>query len=312
MDSSNILNPTAISSLSIFSKLKRFVAASILGDWVLGNAFNVYISYLNQKGLLGLGSDFDTTALIWGETVWINILHVLILAFTAGSFGFIFGYLSKKLSLTEKIIFTSLYVSFRFLFWGLLSIAANSFFPHLSEAFSKPINDAFLAISSSFFNVIFILLGYIAMITSSIYFMKLGEIVINDPNYTIDKSVNGTFLDIKWYHYFWFSITIAFYSQIILNLIYKLGQSFGSLITVFILVPIFGVPEGNDGDIVYKALRDIVPFIIVLVLVISAMNYLRKILISQTHQHWAVKTLIVLAIGIVLPFLYLIYVDHRW
>ena len=311
MDSSNILKPTATVNFSIYSKLKRFFGVFLLSDWVLGNAVNAYISDLNDKGLLGLGSDFRTTNLIWGETVWLNILHVLILAFTADLFGFIFGYLSRKLSLSEKIIFTSLYVFIRFLFLGLFTIIIDIFFPNFSAGFNTLISEAFFAISSSIFNATFAILGYIAMFASSLYFMKSGEAVINDPYYTIDKSLNGTLLDIKWYHYFWLFIPIGFYSQIILNLIYKTGHALVVLIQNFKWLTIFGVPDGNKGNAIDVAWGEIVAYFFISILVIRIMYYLRKILIGETAQHWAVKTLIVLAIGIVLPVLFLMYINYR-
>jgi|SRR5690348_1039226 len=92
MDSSHILKPVAIVNYSFLSKIKRFFAAAILADWVLGNAVNVFIQNLNSKGLLGLGEDFQASFMIWGNSIWLNILHIFILAFTAGIFGFIFGY----------------------------------------------------------------------------------------------------------------------------------------------------------------------------------------------------------------------------
>lgn len=305
MDTSHILKPTATVSYSIFSKLKRFLAAAILADWVLGNAVNVFIQNLNQKGLLGLGSDFQASYMIWGETVWLNILHILVLAFTAGLFGFIFGYLSRRISLSDKIIFTTLYVFIRFLFLGLFSVVIDNFFPNYSANFNNLISEAFFAISSSVFNATFVILSYIAMFASSIYFMKSGANVINDPYYTTDKSVNGTLLDIKWYHYFWLFIPISFYSQIILNLIYKIGHTIVTLIQNFKWTTIFGGSDGDKGNALDVAWGGLFFIVLIASLVIYLMDYLRKVLIGETDQHWAVKTLIAIGIGLVVPFLIL-------
>ena len=55
MDTSHILKPTATVSNSLFSKIKRFFAAALLADFVLGNAINVFIENLNKKGLIRTG-----------------------------------------------------------------------------------------------------------------------------------------------------------------------------------------------------------------------------------------------------------------
>ena len=230
MDSSHILKPTATVNYSFFSKTKRFFAAAILADWVLGNAVNVFIQNLNHRGLLGLGDDFQSSFMIWGDFIWLNILHILILAFTAGLFGFIFGYLSRRVSSSDKIIFTTLYVFIRFVFLGLFSVIIDNFIPSYSANFNQLVTETIFAITSSAFNATFIILSYIAMFASAIYFMKSGSKVISNPYYVTDKNESGTLLDIKWYHYFWLFIPIAFYSQIILNLLYKVGYTLVTLV----------------------------------------------------------------------------------
>lgn len=307
MDSSHILKPTLTVNYSIFHKLKRFFAAAILADWVLGNAVNVYIERLNEKGLLGLGSDFQASYLIWGETVWLNILHVLILAFTAGLFGFIFGYLSRKLSLSDKILFTTLYVLIRFLFLGIASFIIDTYFPDNSAEFNNLISEILFSISSSVFNATFVILGYIAMFTSAIHFMKSGVNVINDPFYNTDKSVKGTLLDIKWYHYFWLFIPIAIYSQIILNLIYEIGHTIVTLIHNFKWTTIFGISSGGEENAIDVAWLRLTFIIISAMIVIFLMGYLQQVLIGKTSQHWAVKILIAIGIGLIIPFLVIYY-----
>jgi hypothetical protein len=302
MDTTHIFQPTATVSYSFFSKVKRFLAAMLLADWVLGNAINVFIENLNRKGHLGLGSDFQANYLIWGDSIWLNLLHVLILAFTAGIFGFIFGYLSRRVSLSEKIIFTTIYVFIRFILLGLFSIIIDSFFPNYSANFNDVVGEAFFAISSSPFNLIFVLLGHLAMFSSSIYFMKFGSQLINDPYYTLDKSKNGTLLGIRWFHYFWLFIPIAFYSQIILNLIYFVGRTIVILITNFGWTTIFGGEDGNNGNALDVAWGSLFWIFIAAYIVIQLMNYLRKILVGETSQHWALKLLITVTIAFVIPF----------
>jgi len=304
MDANHILKPTATVSYTLFNKIKRFLAAALLADFVLGNAINIFIGGLNSKGLLGLGADFQANFIIWGDSIWLNVLHIIILAFIAGLFGFIFGYLLRRISLSDKIIFTFLYVFIRFIFLGLISFIIDIFFPGYSADWTKVISEAFFAISSSAFNATFVITGHIAMFASAFYFMKSGSNVINNPYYTIDKSENGTLLDIKWYHFFWLFIPISFYSQIILNLLYQIGHTFVTLIRNFEWTTIFGITSSGDkGNALDVAWGKLVFIVIVASLAIYLMDYLRKVLIGKTYQHWAVKVLIVIGIGFAIPFL---------
>lgn len=307
MDSSNILKPTATISYSFINKFKRFLGAALLADWVLGNAINVFIENLNKKGLLGLGSDFQTNSMIWGDSIWVNSLHILILAITAGVFGFIFGYLSRRVSTSDKIIFTTFYVFIRLIFLGIFSIIIENFLPDYASTWGEILSTSIFIISSSAFNATFVILGYVAMFASAFYFINKGSNIINDPYYNTDKSENGTLLDIKWYHYFWLFIPISFYSQILLNLIYKVGHTIVNLIRNFEWHTIFGGSDGDKGNALEVAWGSLFFILIVAMIVIYLMDYLRKILIGETYQHWAVKILISLGIGFVIPFLLLMY-----
>jgi hypothetical protein len=305
MDSSHLLKPVATVSYSFLSKIKRFFAAAILADWVLGNAVNVFIQNLNSKGLLGLGDDFQASFIIWGNSIWLNILHIFILAFIAGLFGFIFGYLSRRVNLSDKIIFTTLYVFIRFVFLALFSVIIDSFFPSYSANWNQLVTENIFAITSSAFNATFIIIGYIGMFSSAIYFMKSGSKVISNPYYMTDKSQNGTLLDIKWYHYFWLFIPIAFYSQILLNLLYKVGYTLVTLVKNFKWSTIIGVEDGEKGNALDVAWGSLFWIILIAGVIIFLMAYMQEILIGKTKQHWAVKFLIVIGIAFVIPFLLL-------
>lgn len=303
MDTSHILQPTATVNYSIFNKTKRFLAAILLADWVIGNAIYVFIQNLNKKGLLGLGSDFQANYLIWGDTVWLNLLHVFILVVTAGFFGFIFGYLSRRASLSDKLIFTTLYVFIRFIFLALFSIIIETFFKKYSANFNDLLSEALFVMTSSTFNVLFIVLGHLAMFLSAFYFMKLGSQVINNPYYSMDKRKNGTLLDVRWYHYFWLFIPIAFYSQIILKLIYLVGHTIVTLIRNFGWTTLLGANDGKNGNALDVAWVSLLFIFLVAMAVLYLMEYLRKILAGETSHRWVIKTLISIGIAFVIPFL---------
>jgi hypothetical protein len=307
MEETNILKPTASVSDSTFSKLKKFLGAYLLAGAVFGNAIRVFIETLNKKGLLGLGDEFLPNDLIWGDSIWLNILHLIITAFIAGLFGFLFGYLTRRVNLSGKIIFTALYVFTGFIFIALFSMLIDLFLPDYSSEFNFALGTYFYTITSSAFNLTFGILNYLIMFISSFYFIKVGQAVINDPYYTTDKTQNGTLLDIKWYHYIWLSIPLGFYSQVVLNLIYFIGHTIVTLASNFKWTTIFGGTDDKGENAIDVAWGKLFFIFISAIIIFYLLDYLRKILIGETNQHWAVKLLIILGVSIILPFLILYF-----
>jgi len=286
-------------------KIKRFLAASLLAGAVFGGAIRVFIENLNKKGLLGLGDEFSANELIWGDSIWLNILHIFITGIIAGIFGFLFGYLSRKVNLSGKILFTTLYVFIGFFFIALFSILIDLIAPNFSSEFNFLLGSYFYTITSSAFNLTFGILNYLIMFFSSFYFIKVGQTVINDPYYTTDKTQNGTLLDIKWYHYIWLSIPLGFYSQVVLNLIYFIGHTIVTLVSNFKWTTIFGGTDDNGENAMDVAWGKLMLIMFVTVIIFYLLDYLRKILIGETNHHWAVKLIIILGISIILPFIIL-------
>lgn len=310
METSNILKPTKIFGRTIFNKIKYFVFASFLASSYMLKGIYDFIEDLNKKGLLGLGSDFKAFSLFWGDTIWLNIIHTLILIINAGLFGFILGYLLRRISLPQKIIFSTFYVFMGFMLIGLVSIIIDNFFSKASIIFDKMIGESFYEISSSLFNVTFLFIGYILQFLFATYFMYKGESVINNPNYHIDKSKNGTFLDVKWYHFFWLWLPTAFYTKVILNMIYNLVHAIVTLVQNFKWSTIFGISDGNKGNALDIAWDGIGLSALVSSVVVGLMFYLREVLTDKTqYRHWFKKTIISIIIGLVVPFLILWYTN---
>ena len=144
------------------------------------------------------------------------------------------------------------------------------------------------------------------MFFSAFFLIGKGSNVINDPYYTVDKSMNGTLLDVKWYHYLWLCIPISFYTQVLLNLLYKVGQTIVNLISNFKWLSIFGISseKENSFDTAWSSLFAIG---FMAIIVIFLMDYLRKVLSGETNQHWGIKLLISIGIGIVIPFLIAVF-----
>lgn len=307
MEQINVLKPTASISYSVFSKFKRFIAAALLSSAVLGNAIKVFIENLNKKGLLGLGDDFSASSLIWGHSIGLNILHLFTTGVIAAIFGFVFGYLVRKINLSGKIIFTTLYVFTGFIFIILFSILVEYLFPNQTSEFNFALSAGIYSITSSTFNLIFVILNYIVMLVSSFYFIEIGQNVINDPYFTMDKTKNGTLLDIKWYHYIWLCIPIGIYSQVFLNLFYAVGHTIVTLISKFKFSTIFGGTDESGQNAIDVAWGKFFIIIIAGMIIGYLLSYLRSILIGETNHNWAIKLLIIIGISLVLPVLIIMF-----
>ena len=303
MDTSNILKPSAITSNSKIKAVMHFLAAATLADWVIGNSVYVYITTLNHRGILGLGADFNPNDILWGNSVWLNILHVFVMAFTGAVFGLIFGYLSRSLSLSSRISLTTLYVFIRYILLIGISVTLNTFFPSYGSTFNQEMGVGIYVLFSSPLNIAFMVLGYGGMFASAIISMKFGVGIINNPLYVIDKSRNGTLPDIKWYHYFWLIFPISIYSQILLNLIYKVGHTLVTLVLNFKWYTLLGFGEGDEGNALDIAWQNLLFVAIMAGIVIYLLDVLRKVLSGEFKYHWSIKLSMALSVGLILPIL---------
>jgi hypothetical protein len=303
MISENTSSINETPSYSFLAKILRFVAAAGLADWVLGNAILIFIQNLHSKGLLQTSSDFQANHLIWGESIWLNLLHVAILAFTAGLFGFIFGYLSRRLSRKEKIVYTTIYVFFKFIILAVFSVLINYFAPSFAIQWNQIFNDAFNSISSSTFDTFILLAGQVAMFVSALYFINKGCTLGADQSNLIDKEKPGTLLNVKWFHYFWLFIPFGIYSQIVLNLFFEIGNTIAIWIQNFEWISLIGGTTGENNNSQEIAWGKIT----ILVIIAFAVTYLMALLISilsvTSNQNWIIKLLISLVIGFIIPFL---------
>lgn len=70
---------------------------------------------------------------------------------------------------------------------------------------------------------------------------------------------------------------------------------------------IFGGDDGDKGNAIDIAWSSLFWIVIIASIIIFLMDYLRKVLIGETSQHWIIKILIAIGIGFGIPFLLLWY-----
>jgi hypothetical protein len=267
-----------------------------------------FIDRLNKQGVLGFGDGFSPGQVFWGEGVWANILRVVVVIFCAGSFGFLYGYFSKKVTATEKVLINSISACLS-VFGTLLIIFAAILIsrPEASKELNEMIASILYAFSHSTFFLTFLIMQLVGGFVAGFLCVDLGCKTINSPYYTLDKEKSGTFLGIKWYHYLWLYIPINAYGQIFLNLVYATGHA---IITFFRSVRWFeflgfvvSSDSGSKGNSIDVAWGKLFFIYIACAIILSLLSYLRSVLANEREMRWWKKLLLSLGIGFVLPFL---------
>jgi len=310
MDTSNILKPIATTNQTIASKALRLLSSWLLAEVVLIGAVLNFIDRLNQKGILGMGADFSPNQLFWGDGIWMNIFRLVIFVSFAGVFGFLYGYLSKKITTSEKIIVNTInaFLSVFGTFFIIL-FAVVIFRPETAGEINGTIGVILNTFVSSPFYLTFLVLNLVGSFALGFYCVELGSKTINNPYHTLDKEKSGTLLGVKWYHFLWLWLPIGFYGQVALNLIYATGHT---LITFFRNVHWFdflGVTtsseNGTGQNSIDIAWGKLIGIYIAAVIIFYMLAYLREVLAGEKEMHWALKILVSVGIGVVIPFLLL-------
>jgi hypothetical protein len=312
METGNILKPTATTGQTIAGKIGRFISSWLLAEVILIGAVFNFLDRLNQKGILGMGDEFATSQLYWGDEIGMNIFRLGIIIVFAGFFGFLYGYFSKRIiSISEKIIINIINAFFSV--FGTLFIVLIIVSIFLKGATGE-INSGISVILHTFivspFYLTFLILNLIGSFVAGFYFIDIGTKTISNPNLTIDKQRSGTFLGIKWYHYLWLWLPIGFYAQVALNLIYATGHALITLVKNVrwfdflggVVVSDNGITSQNSLNIAWGKL---ITIYFAGIIIYYLFEYLREVLAGEKQINTILKILVSLGIGIVIPFLLL-------
>lgn len=312
MNTGNILQPTVIIKQSLLSKILCLLSSWFLAEFVLISGVLDFIERLNEKGILGMGEGFSTYDLFWGDGLWMNLFRLIIFVFFAGLFGLIYGYLSKKVTISEKIIVNTInaFLSlFGYVFILLFVLAILK--PGSAWQINSGISLMLHAIVSSPFSIIFVILNLVCSFTLGFYCVGIGTKISNNPYHTLDKNKTGTLLGIKWYHYAWLWLPIGFYAQTAVKLIYATGHAILTLFTNFRWFELFGGTVSSENGTTQNSLEVVWGKLLILyigaALLYYLLVYLREVLAGEKQMHWALKILISIGIGFVLPFVLIVY-----
>ena len=288
----------------------RFTGSWLLTEFILVSSVFSFLNRLNEKGILGMGADFNATQLFWGNGIGMNVLKIAIITVFSGLFGFMYGYLSKKVSMSDKIIVSTLNSIMAVFFYFALMLIIFAFLGKTEKNEMHTALAFFLSyMVTSPLVLSFTLLQLIGSFVAGFYFVGVGINVISNPHYTLDKEKTGTLLDIKWYHYLWLSIPISIYSLVYLNLIYATGHTIITFIGNVRWYEFLGVTSTGDAgrSSIDIAWGNLFLIYIVGVIIFFALAYLRAVLTGKKQMHWGLKILVSALVGFVIPFILLFY-----
>jgi len=282
---------------SFFRALSRFIGSAFLAS-ILTRPITMFIDELNKNGVLSFGSDFSAEQMIWEGGVFPNIFRIVISLYTGSLFGFFFGYFSKRISQSKKILVSIIFPFLGFIIISIFSYIISFISSDLSEIYNSAIFLVFKLYFGTILNSILISLNILVLILGCYYFIRIGQNVRNDEFQIYDKDKSGTLLDIKWFHYLWLQIPIHAY-----------------FISIIIMCYLFIISTINlFSDFPFQLIEYGSSFFFRLILLISIiggifylLTYLRELIIGKIEQHWAIKVLLIILISIVIPLIIILF-----
>jgi|ERR1017187_444168 hypothetical protein len=295
---------------SFQSKMQRFLVAAILAGGIVGTAINIFFQNLYNKGITGLGNNFQSPSLIWGNSISWNVFHFFILFSMAGLFGFLFGYFSRKVSMDDKVLFGTLFLVFHFFLLSVLLLIGEIIYPDYWTDLDGMVNEIILEVTASRFILIFILLDCLGMIFSAIYFMKRGSRAARNLSQNVSKKKGITFLGIRLYHYSWLWVPIILYSQFILNFLYQSVN-----VIILLATKIKGSAISGSGTAIKGSRSAFSWGNVFWVTVISGVSifllaYLQEILSGKIKKELSVQIIFAIGIGFVIPVLIFLFTPY--
>jgi hypothetical protein len=292
---------------SFQGKMQRFLIAAMLADGIGGTVINIFFQNLYKRGIRGLGENFQSPSLVWGNSVSWNLLHFLLLVSIAGIFGLIFGYFSRKVSEDDKVLFGILFLAFHFFIIGVLLLIADTIYPGYWTDLDGMVNEIIFEVTASRGVVLFLILDSLGMIFSAIYFMKPGSRTARKLNHKGSNKKGLTFLGIRLYHYSWLWVTVILYSQIILNFLYQSGNMLVTLAMKIKGSPISGSGNAIKGSAIAFSWGNLFWATFSAGISIFLLAYLQKILSGKMKKNISITILLAVAIGFIIPLIIFLF-----
>lgn len=294
-------------SLSPNKKIKYFFGAWLLSTIILLHSLVNYLAGLGQKNIVSLPEEFSLISYVWGEGVLLNALKLLVAAIAAFGFGIIYGYLSRKITLSDKVsvsftnsVLTIFGIPLAFL---ILLIVVN---PSYGIGLFELIFRLATAISENSVVKVMIILQLL-VITGFTY---LGLLAADFKTRELPEE-KGKLLGVKWFHYIWLAPALSIYLQAIYWLLYRTLRTLMTFFKDFNLSEFFGISESSKGadatnlsNLSWKLL-----FLYLIAYLIFRLTLLQREVLDSNSKSPKIKTIpISILFAIIVPFLLLLYI----
>lgn len=289
-------------SLDFNAKLKYFIACYLLVWIVLQDAIGKFITVLNNKKVIDLGKDFNSSGIFWTDQPLWNIVKLVTVCALAFLFGVAYSYMARKIRESDKVTI-SMFNAMAGVFGYLLIIfAIVAIFRHddLHNSFVY-IRDT---IKENSFYMAFIVMQLIGAGVLTFVGINTGQKLIEN----LEEDDKGRLLGIKWYHYIWLSPAISVYIQSFLFLIYLTVPAIGVFFHNFHWADLLGGNTDNTQNNSVSSLLYSFAFLYFIAVVIFYLIRLqRDILAGKVKMHAVFKVLISIGVSFVIPIVLIMF-----
>lgn len=296
-------------TLDFNKKFIYFISAWALIEVVVIDAVYKFINILNNQQSIHLPKNFDPSNVLWGESILLNLLKVVVVGVFAFIFGITYSYLARKVLESDKASISVANAIFGVLGTFLIilfTLWAIAIFRHQDFQIRYYLSQVIFAIRSSAIYTGFLLAQILVVGISSFIGLTVGQNLVENLN--IENK--GRLFGIKWYHFFWLWLSISIYVQALLWLIYFTLHTFMQFIHQFKFIELFGATTSSSGQDSnsFTALSTSLIFVyIIAVIIVYLMKYQREILSGDTKVNTFIKIFASIGISFVIPAMLLIY-----
>ena len=295
-------------TLDFNTKLKYFIAAWALVEVVLIDAVYKFINVLNNQRIVHLPKGFDPSNVLWGDSVALNSLKLVIVCSFAFLFGITYTYLSRKVLEKDKAsisIANAIFAVLGTFIVIILTIWGIAVFQHQDTQIHESIVTVVDAIRGSALIMGFLFAQIVGAGIFSFVGLSVGQKMVKNLN----EEDKGRLLGIKWYHYLWLWIAISVYVQALLWLVYSTLHTIMLFIHHFRFADVIGASTGDQSsNNSFASLGYGLLFIyFIAIIIFYLMNYQREILSGERDENIVIKIGSSLVVAVVIPVLLVLY-----
>ena len=289
-------------SLDFNAKLKYFIACYLLVWFILQDAIGKFITILNNRGVIDLGKDFNSSGLFWtNEPLW-NIVKLALVCGLAFLFGIAYSYMARKIRASDKVTISMINSIMGIFGYGRIIFLVIAIFRN------DMLHDSFVAareiIRQDSFYMIFVILQLVGAGVLTFVGINVGQKLIDN----LEEDDKGKLFGIKWYHYIWLSPAISIYIQSFLFLGYLTIPMIATFFSHFQWSDLLGAnTDDNQSNSITNLVWSIGFLYLMAVIILYLIGLQRDILANKRKMHTALKVFVSIVVSLIIPILLIFF-----